>query len=315
MNGELELIATSEGKAVPNMERTFEYVYNLKDHLGNVRVSFKDDGNGDATIIQQDHYYPFGMRLAGLSTASGDESKYLYNSKELQDDHNLYWYHYGALYYDPQLGRWHTVDPVDEFHSPYLYCSNNPIMFIDPDGSTTVLHDDGTFEYVFDGAGFDIGAYADDYYSSTDVTFPMEYITYEYLNRILDEYGPINYEVVREGLSNIIGPGFIDLAQSADIYGINENDTPILEKTHYIVRGMNKWFRSDEINYIGIGSLYRANPIMNKVNMVGNIFAWKAGKPLFSGYPEFFPTSGTLYWANYGYNYNPKPLTPNLLGK
>jgi len=60
------------------------------------------------------------------------------------DDHNLNWYHYGARYYDPQLGRWLQVDPADEFNSPYVYVGNNPVMYIDPDGKETFfIH--GTF--------------------------------------------------------------------------------------------------------------------------------------------------------------------------
>ena len=60
--------------------------------------------------------------------------KKLYNGKDLVDDFGLNWYHYGARWYDPQIGRWTTMDPADELHSPYVYVGNNPVMLIDPDG-------------------------------------------------------------------------------------------------------------------------------------------------------------------------------------
>jgi RHS repeat-associated protein len=86
--------------------------------------------------------------MAGLGSAAAGtvENKYLYNGKEKEDDlfsnnRTLMWYHYGARYYDPQLGRWHSVDPADEFYSPYAYGPNDPINGLDPDGTEWILID------------------------------------------------------------------------------------------------------------------------------------------------------------------------------
>lgn len=61
---------------------------------------------------------------------------YLYNGKELNNEF-FENYDYGARFYDPCLGRWHSVDPLAENYygsTPYNYCADNPINLIDPDG-------------------------------------------------------------------------------------------------------------------------------------------------------------------------------------
>gem|GEM_PF-3671993 len=135
-------IFTPEGRALRNDQGNFDYEYFLKDHLGNTRVSFNQKG----TILQDNSYYPFGMGLGEALTYvdnTATENKYLYNGKEMQDDFGLGWYDYGARMYDAELGRWHVVDPLAEYHfnfTPYNYCLNNPINYKDIFGLDTTIN-------------------------------------------------------------------------------------------------------------------------------------------------------------------------------
>lgn len=47
-----------------------------------------------------------------------------------------YYDYHCQRYYDAQIGRFITLDPVDDKSggSPYAYCSNNPLKFTDPTG-------------------------------------------------------------------------------------------------------------------------------------------------------------------------------------
>jgi RHS repeat-associated protein len=136
-NGSLAFILTDDGRLVPKEGGGYEYEYFIKDHLGNTRVTVKDN-EGTAEVMQESHYYPFGMQMAGQSTALEEGlNRYLYNGKELQDDLGLDWYDYGARFYDAQVGRFHSVDPLAEdynFQSPYVYAANDPIRLIDKNG-------------------------------------------------------------------------------------------------------------------------------------------------------------------------------------
>ena len=134
----LKYLITPYGRAIKNGS-SWIYEYNLTDHLGNVRVVIRKGANNLAEVVQERHYYPFGMEMSELSYNFGSSTpnKYLYNGKELENDYGIYLYDYGARFYDPQLGRWHSVDPLAHKYysfSPYSYCANNPIIYIDPDG-------------------------------------------------------------------------------------------------------------------------------------------------------------------------------------
>ncbi|MEM9681576.1 MAG: RHS repeat-associated core domain-containing protein, partial [Bacteroidota bacterium] len=149
-------VAHEEGRAL-KLGSSFRYEYNLTDHLGNVRVSFSDldtDGiidTADNEVLQLDHYYPFGMRMGGLSYNSGTENRYRYNGKEYHQELNLGLYDYGARMYDPAIGRWNGVDELAENYqnfSPFNYVLGNPSNWIDPDGRSVKGND--TTEYQLD---------------------------------------------------------------------------------------------------------------------------------------------------------------------
>jgi RHS repeat-associated protein len=147
----LEAIYTNEGRVTPN-GAAWRYEYNIKDHLGNTRLTFADlNGNGiiDVTgvattteILNENHYYPFGMNMGyawenNTATTMSIDNKYQYNGKEMNDDFGLNWFDYGARWYDASVSRWWSVDPLSEDYSrwsPFNYAVNNPVRFIDPDG-------------------------------------------------------------------------------------------------------------------------------------------------------------------------------------
>ena len=120
----------------------FKYIYQYKDHLGNVRRGYSYNSSEDALAIEDtNNYYPFGLSFILQNSLGGSQyspsttyKNYKYNGKELQETGM---YEYGARMYMPDIGRWGVVDPLAELqsrHSPYTYTFNNPIYFNDPTG-------------------------------------------------------------------------------------------------------------------------------------------------------------------------------------
>ena len=120
------------------------YFYN-QDHLGNIREVVDASG----TVLQVTNYYPFGTPyFDASSTKNADMQPYKYNGKELDRMHGLDAYDYGARQYDPILARWDRIDPLCEKYydvSPYAYCHNNPVKYLDPDGRNPIYDTKGVF--------------------------------------------------------------------------------------------------------------------------------------------------------------------------
>ena len=126
--------------------RYYKYVFQFKDHLGNVRLSYSDnDLNGSidpaTEIIEESNYYPGGLKQKGYNNniIGGNDlaQQWKFGGKEYNQELGLNWYDITARNYDPALMRWMNIDPLAEQmrrHSPYNYAFDNPIYFIDYDG-------------------------------------------------------------------------------------------------------------------------------------------------------------------------------------
>jgi RHS repeat-associated protein len=104
-------------------------------------------------VVEETHYYPFGLTMEGISShalkgLNYPENKKGYNGNELQseefaDGNGLELYDFNARTYDPQLGRFIQIDPLlengQESLTPYHFAYNNPPLLSDPDGKLPII--------------------------------------------------------------------------------------------------------------------------------------------------------------------------------
>jgi RHS repeat-associated protein len=92
-------------------------------------------------LLEENHYYPFGLSMAGLNSkvikTGYTENKRKFVGKELDDDLALDWYQFEFRDHDPQIGRFHQIDPsADKYqgNSTYAYSENRPVNGKDQEG-------------------------------------------------------------------------------------------------------------------------------------------------------------------------------------
>jgi RHS repeat-associated protein len=92
--------------------------------------------HGHSLISEEKHYYPFGLKIAGLSSRAFDklESRYGYQGSYSEEDAETGWNDFDLRSYDPQIGRWTSADPYDQFPSLFVGMGNNPVSLNDPTG-------------------------------------------------------------------------------------------------------------------------------------------------------------------------------------
>ncbi|HBA84847.1 MAG TPA: hypothetical protein DCZ95_12200 [Verrucomicrobia bacterium] len=165
-----ELVAQDKGGTL---------TYYHSDHLNS--ISRVTDAAGNE--IRRMEYLPYGQ--TNVSSGSGAEPKYAYTGQE-KDSSGLYYY--GARFYDPELGRFLTLDPLGD---DYCYALNNPIMFNDPSGMQSLFAGDYQVR--------------DSYSAGTFATAESSQFDRAQLNSMLQGCKPLPMEFKSGGFSQIPG--------------------------------------------------------------------------------------------------------------
>jgi RHS repeat-associated protein len=145
--GQWEMIGTSEPIEIP--QNGYFAIY-LSDGSRNPNCISCSDVYFDqlqfevikGKLLEENHYYPFGLPIQGLSSASASnykENRHKYQGNELTKDLDLNLMDFQARQYDPQIGRFLGVDMMaaangQDMFSPYAAMGNTPESNIDPNG-------------------------------------------------------------------------------------------------------------------------------------------------------------------------------------
>lgn len=147
----------------------YAYVYISNQSNNDVFFDNLQVGITAGNIIEENHYYAYGLKIATLSSKKlGDsyegnlKNNYLYQGAYNEMDDDIGWNDFALRNYDAQIGRWVQQDPYQEFSSPYLGMGNDPINLTDPSGGSIFdgLTTAGRLTVTTIGGAF-IGAVAD----------------------------------------------------------------------------------------------------------------------------------------------------------
>jgi RHS repeat-associated protein len=113
---------------------TYALEFHLLDHLGSRQVVCDSAGRKKGGSDGDVRYSTFGEYEGGA------EGEYSYTGKQRDGETGLSYFN--ARFYDPAIGRFTAMDPIKDGVNWYVYCRNNPLRYVDPNGLEVVINDD-----------------------------------------------------------------------------------------------------------------------------------------------------------------------------
>lgn len=201
-----------------NLNGGYVYVWVSNESDGSTPVYFDDleITHTKGAILQEDHYYPFGMNMAALSSSAplAKPNRFKYNGFEEETGFDLGWYDYSARQYDPQTGRFTSLDPAADLmrrHSPYNYAFDNPVRFIDPDGMMPTDAVSALEEWRNTGKEAEEGTAGELVANAWSSTSQGAATSYQTINGELQDGQDLNREITKTTDSSNKPPAVVDL--------------------------------------------------------------------------------------------------------
>ncbi|MEX6690315.1 DUF6443 domain-containing protein [Danxiaibacter flavus] len=144
-SGAMRVTGSGDGKAlvqsgikVPASGYAFVYVSNTSStnvYFDNLKIIHER-----GRILQEHHYYPYGLEIASISSrAFGKlDNGWRYQGTFSEFEEETGWTNFDLRSYDAQLGRWTSVDPYDQYASGYVGMGSNPVNGVDEDGGLSI---------------------------------------------------------------------------------------------------------------------------------------------------------------------------------
>jgi len=148
---------------------------------------FEIDSTSGAEVYQTDYlgsvlspdlnskegYGLFGEVVGSISPVGNYRTlEYGYSGREYEADTGLYYFR--ARYYDPEMGRFLTKDPIGlagGHTNLYLYCGNDPVNCVDPMGLREFAHEEGVNPEINYGTQLLINSYMNQFSGNTSQAF------------------------------------------------------------------------------------------------------------------------------------------------
>ncbi|WP_372474856.1 RHS repeat domain-containing protein [Capnocytophaga sp. ARDL2] len=275
-NGILQFFAQPEGYVKPH-NGAFLYVYQYKDHLGNIRLSYADvNDNGviepASEILEESNYYPFGLKHQGYNEITNVNKsiaaeKYKFGGKEWNDELGLNLYDFHARNYDAAIGRTTTYDPMaEEFYrlSPQSFLNNNPINFVDPTGMVAFPADSYGRNLLMTGAAFNFSYFGEEQFKGEGVEndyqldresgrITLVNKTDDNFDRLIEKKDDNNEKVIIDNIPKGILRNGLNLKTIDNSFIVNLPGTPSIEDFNRFISRFTDYIKT-EIAGIRLGN-------------------------------------------------------------